>query len=83
MASNVTGTSHRYTTSSTMDYVAVRARNAGGPGPWAEISRLPAHGWLTTMQQSGGASAGPEMASAQSGASAQSAQGQSKLTAPT
>ena len=66
-----------------IEYIAVRARNAGGPGPWAEISRLPAHGWLTTMQQSGGASAGPEMAAAQSGASAQSANAQSQLTAPT
>ena len=70
VASNVTGTSHRYTTDATIDYIAVRAVNAGGPGPWAEISRLPAHGWLTSMQQSGGASA-------------QSANAQSQLTAPT
>ena len=70
VASNVTGTSHRYTTDATMDYIAVRAVNAGGPGPWAEISRSPAHGWLTSMQQSGGASA-------------QSANAQSQLTAPT
>ena len=77
VASNVTGTSHRYTTASTMDYIAVRARNASGPGPWAEISRSPAYGWLTSMQQVS-ASGGSEMAEAQSGASVQS-----KLTAPT
>ena len=69
VASNVTGVSHRYTTTETMDYVAVRARNASGPGNWAEISRMPSNNWLSTVQQSG--------------ASAQSAQGQNKLAAPT
>ena len=41
VASNITTTSHRYTTSATIDYVAVRARNANGPGNWAELSRMP------------------------------------------
>ena len=75
VASNVTATSHRYTTTEMMDYVAVRARNAGGTSAWTELSRLPAHSWLTTVQQSGGASA-------QSAAMA-AAQSQSQLTAPT
>ena len=68
VASNVAGTSHRYTTSETMDYVAVRARNGNGPGNYTELWRGPAHDWLTTVQQNG--------------ASAQSAQGQSQLAAP-
>ena len=41
VASNITTTSYRYTTSATVDYVAVRARNASVPGPWTELSRLP------------------------------------------
>ena len=73
VASSITTTSHRYTTDAKIDYIAVRARNAGGPGPWAEISRSPAYGWLTTVQYAGAA-----MAAAQSGASAQN-----KLAAPT
>ena len=68
VASNVTTTSHRYTTTETIDYVAVRARNANGPGNWTELSRLPAHDWLNVVIQGG--------------ASAQSAQGQSQLAAP-
>ena len=70
MAGNVSRTSYRYTTNATIDYVAVRARNANGAGPWAELSRAPAHNWLTTVAQSGGASG-------------QSARAQSQLTAPT
>ena len=75
VASNITTTSHRYTTTETIDYVAVRARNANGPGPWAELSRMPAHNWLTTVQQTGGAS--------MQAASNDGAQAQSKLAAPT
>ena len=56
VASNITTTSHRYTTDATIDYVAVRARNANGPGNWTEKSRLPAHDWLNVVQSSGGAS---------------------------
>ena len=56
VASNITTTSHRYTTDATIDYVAVRARNANGPGNWTELSRLPAHDWLNVVQSSGGAS---------------------------
>ena len=66
VASNISTTSHRYTTTETIDYVAVRARNANGAGNWTELWRGPAHDWLTTVQQTGGASA-------------QSAQGQNKL----
>ena len=69
VASSISGTSHRYTTDATIDHIAVRAVNAGGAGPWAEISRSPAHGWLTTVQYAG--------------ASAASAQAQSQLAAPT
>ena len=77
VAGNVTGTSHRYTTGATIDYVGVRARSTNGTGPWTELSRAPASDWLNTVQQSGGASL---QAGAMSMASAQS---QSKLTAPT
>ena len=69
VASNISDTSHRYTTSNTIDYVAVRARNSYGAGPWAEASRMPSADWLTTVQQSG--------------ASAQSVQPLAKLNAPT
>ena len=69
VASNVTTTSYRYTTTETIDYVAVRARNAHGPGNWTELSRLPSFDWLNTVQSSGGASAA-------------SAQSQSQLAAP-
>ena len=70
VASNITATSHRYTTDATIDYIAVRARNGYGPGNWAETSRLPATDWLNTVQSSGGASSS-------------SAQSQSQLAAPT
>ena len=68
VAGNITATSYRYTTSQTIDYVAVRARNAGGPGAWAELSRAPSEGWLTTVIQGG--------------ASGQSVQAQNQLAAP-
>ena len=68
VAGNVTATSHRYATTETMDYVAVRARNANGPGNWTELQRAPAHDWLNVVIQGG--------------ASAASAQGQSQLAAP-
>ena len=48
VASNVTATSHRYTTTETIDYVAVRARNAGGTSAWTELSRLPAIDFMAT-----------------------------------
>ena len=73
VASNVTGTSYTYTTSSTLDHIGVRARNAGGASAWTEISRSPSNEWLTTVQQFGGASL--QMAQSQ-------AQGQSTLAAP-
>ncbi len=68
VAQKVTATSYRYTTTKTIDYVAVRARNADIAGPWTELSRLPSHGWLNTVQSSG--------------ASIASAQSQSQLVAP-
>ena len=69
--SNTANTSVRYTTDKAddIDHVRVRARNASSPGNWTELSRLPAADWLTTVQQGG--------------ASAQSAQSQNKLAAPT
>ena len=68
VANKITGTSLRYVTARTIDYVAVRARNGNATGPWAEISRLPDHNWLNTVQSSG--------------ASIASAQSQSQLAAP-
>ena len=65
-ASNVTGTSYTYTTSQTLDHIGVRARNAGGPSAWTEISRSPSNEWLTTVQQFGGASLASAQAQAQS-----------------
>ena len=72
VASNVTGTSYTYTTSNTMDYVGVRARNANGASAWTDVSRMPADDLLNVAT---GLSSG--------GASAQSVQGQSELAAPT
>ena len=68
VANKVTGTSYRYTTDKTIDHVAVRAVNQDTAGPWTELSRLPDHGWLNTVQSSG--------------ASMASAQSQSQLAAP-
>ena len=51
-----------------IERVRVRARNAGGAGPWAELSRAPSNDWLNVVIQGGG--------------SAQGAQGQSQLAAP-
>ena len=55
-------------TSNTIDYVAVRARNAGGASAWTDVSRMPSANWLTTVIQGG--------------ASGQSVQAQNQLTAP-
>ena len=68
VASNISATSHRYTTTETIDYVAVRARNANGAGNWTELSRAPSNDWLNVVIQGG--------------ASAQSANAQSQLAAP-
>ena len=76
VASNVTTTSYRYTTTETIDYVAVRARNAHGPGNWTELSRLPKDDFMNVA--TGISVAGASVASAQSGASTQS-----QLAAPT
>ena len=54
---SVTGTSHRYTTSATIDHVRVRASDGSGVSDWSQVSRLPAADWLDTVQSSGGASA--------------------------
>ena len=78
VASNITTTSHRYTTSATIDKVGVRSRNANGPGPWTELSRAPNENWLNTVQQSGGAAMAMAMAESQA-----QGQSQTKLTAPT
>ena len=51
-----------------IEQIGVRGRNAGGAGPWATRQRTPSADWLDTVQQSG--------------ASSQSAQGQSQLAAP-
>ena len=68
VATGVTATSYRYTTSDVVNKLAVRATNASGNSAWTELSRGPNDSWLTTVQQSG--------------ASSQSAQGQSQLAAP-
>ncbi len=54
---SVTGTSHRYSTTATIDHVRVRASNGSGVSDWSQVSRLPAADWLDTVQSSGGASA--------------------------
>ena len=73
VATDVTATSYRYTTSETIDYVAVRATNAsGGNSEWTEASRLPDHGWLNTVQSS----------QSSGGASIASANAQNQLAAP-
>ena len=56
VANKVTATTYRYTTDQAIDQVAVRAANAHSVGNWTELSRLPAFGWLNTVQSSGGAS---------------------------
>ena len=71
VATGVTATSYKYTTAAVVNKLAVRATNATAASAWAELSRGPNDSWLTTVQQAG-ASAGPAMAAAQSGASAQS-----------
>ena len=86
-AGNLAATSYRYTTSDTIDYVAVRARNASGTSAWAEVSRLPPNELMATYTgesvNSASALGGASGASA-AGASAQSgASGQSQLAAPT
>ena len=94
VAGDVSATSYNYSTTTTMDYVAVRARNSGGESDWAEVSRLPSAELLSTAsgQAAGGGgvsgqAAGLVMAMALSGGevSAQSNEvsGQSKLAAPT
>ena len=70
------GTSYRYTTDKTIDYVAVRALSADSIGPWVELSRMPADDFMNVA--SGISVASASGASIQSGASVQS-----KLAAPT
>ena len=72
VASNISATSYTYTTSNTMDYIGVRARNANGVSAWTDVSRMPADDLLNVAT---GISS--------DGASAQSVQGQSQLDAPT
>ncbi len=68
--SNVSGTSVSVADANgEIEQIGVRAHNANGAGPWTVISRMPPNDWLASVQQSG--------------ASAQSAQGQSQLAAPT
>ena len=67
VASNATGTSHRYTTIETMDYVAVRARSPAGASAWSQVSRLPPSELLNTATGIAAQSGGPVMAAAQSG----------------
>ena len=88
VASAVTGTSYNYATTTTMDYVAVRARNANGASDWSEVSRLPPSELLSTasgLENSGGGAMAMAMSGGgQSEVSAQSNQvsGQSKLSRP-
>ena len=73
VASNVTGTSYTYSTSETMYFIGVRARNANGASAWTNVSHLPSEDLLNVAT---GLSFGG--ASIQSGASASN-----KLAAPT
>ncbi len=67
VAGGVTGTSYTYSTTSTMDWVGVRARNGVNASSWSDVGRLPSNELLPTATglSSGGASA-------ESGPSAQS-----------
>ena len=78
VATGVTGTSYRYNTTQTIDYLAVRARNAGGTSGWTQVSRLPPSELLNTATGVTAQSGGLVMATAQSGAGqSEGASGQS------
>ena len=78
------GTSYRYTTDKTIDYVAVRALSADSVGPWVELSRMPPDDFMNVATGIAAQSGGVAMAAMSGGASAQSgASIQSKLAAPT
>ena len=81
VASNITGTSYNYTTTQTIDWVGVRARNSGGTSAWTDISRLPSNDLMATYTGASIQSA----SAASAGASAQSndVSAQAKLAAPT
>ena len=86
VASNITGTSYNYTTTQTIDWVGVRARNSGGTSAWTDISRLPSNDLMATYTGASIQSASAASASAgASGASAESndVSAQAKLAAPT
>ncbi len=79
VAGNVSGTSYTYATTSTMDYVGVRARDGDFASAWTDLSNLPPDDLMNvaTSPSSGGAFA-------QSGVSAQSGGSiASQLAAPT
>ncbi len=85
VASDVTGTSHRYSTASTIDWVGVRAGNDVGESDWTDVSRLPPSDLLSTATGIAGASSGPATAEAKAegGASGQSdVTAQAQLAAP-
>ena len=72
VATGITATSYKYTTSDAVNKLAVRATNAGGASAWSELSRGPNDEWLNTVQQPGASAQSLVMAAANSGASAQS-----------
>ncbi len=73
VATGVTDTSYKYTTSAVVNKLAVRATNANAASDWSELTRGPADDWLTTVQQSGASAQSLVMAAAQD---------QSQLAAP-
>ena len=81
VAANVSGTSHRYTTAATLDFIAVRARSNANAGPWAEISRMPSEDfWAAYDAQTAGAMS---LGGGQGFAVAEAQAASTKLGAPT
>ena len=63
------GTSYRYTTDKTIDYVAVRALSADSVGPWVELSRMPPDDFMNVATGIAAQSGGLTMAAMSGGAS--------------
>ena len=89
VATNHANTTYNYATTTTIDHVGVRARNADGVSDWVNVSRLPSSELLSTVSgevsgMGGIAMAESNIASGQSEVSGQSNQvsGQSQLSAP-
>ncbi len=81
VADNIAATSHRYTTTTTIDYIAVRARNNNNTGPWTEVSRLPSNDLLVDYNANTARGASATALATATGAGVQPAN--TKLAKPT